>query len=102
MLKARATLSKLISLHKELNEEDEVVRSYCSLLRLYEGSLSESEASEVSRVSLDFVEYVIVREKLVRDHWQEVGLALYVLCLVISDWSVCDDSLSRSRQGLGM
>jgi len=70
--KTRATLSKLISLHKELNEEDNVTQAYGSLLKTYEESPSEGEASEASRASLDFVQYVVVREKLVQGHWQEV------------------------------
>ena len=70
VIKTRSTLSKLIPLHKEFNQEDLTVQCYDKLITTYGG---DSDTSEVCMVSLEFVTYVVNREGLSQTHWDKVN-----------------------------
>ena len=88
--KLRSTHHKLISLHREFNDQDKVIECYGTLTSTYPSpptSASPEEVASCSQVWLDFVTYLLGRELVPEQCWEKVSGGL-VLC-ERSMWFTC-------------
>lgn len=75
LVKTRSTYSKLIALHRELNQQDQVIECYSQILSTFDKScedLSETDTNDLSKTWLEFGTYLISRGEIVNRDWVKV------------------------------
>ena len=90
--KARTTYQKLVGLHREFNQQDQVIRCYGALTLTFsqDGGLSSPDSatnvSSCSEAWLDFATYLLGREKVPEECWTKVrrlGMIFMIFVLFV-------------------
>ena len=74
-MKTRDTCCKLVSLHREFNQQDQVIQCYHKILSTYDQGcegFSESDANNLSKAWLEFGIYLVSRDEILEKDWLKV------------------------------
>lgn len=72
LVKMRSTCFKLIALHKEFNQQNKVIDCYDKIISTYVDDLSQSDANDLSKLWLEFGNYLMSRDEISDSDWMKV------------------------------
>ena len=83
LVKTRSTYFKLIALHREFNQQEQVIECYTQILSTYDkscGDLSVSDSNDLSKTWLEFGIYLMTRDAILNKDWVKVCIVGEAVC----------------------